>query len=62
MLMEHCPQAKDNHAELVLTDPSPILVYQVSSTKTRVLVDIRGDLPKDLKGHFKENIYSQLPG
>jgi len=62
MLMDHCPQAKPNHAELVLADPSPVLVYQVSSTKTRVLVDIRGEVPKDVKDYLKQRVYPQLPG
>ena len=62
MVMEDCPQIKDNHAELVLTDPSPILIYQISSRDTRVLVDIRGGMPKDIKAYFNETIYPQLPG
>jgi len=61
LLMHNCPQRVGNHAELVLADPSPVLIYQISSDKTRVLVDIRGDMPKDLKEHLAENVYHQLP-
>ncbi|KAG7476181.1 squalene monooxygenase [Solea senegalensis] len=60
-LMKDCPQFKDNHAELVLADPSPVLIYQVSSSQTRVLVDIRGEMPRDLSGYMSEKIHPQLP-
>lgn len=60
-LMHHCPQRISNHAELVLTDPSPVLVYQISSDCTRILVDIRGIMPKNLKEHLLDAICPQLP-
>lgn len=59
---QDCPQFKANHAELVLADPSPVLVYQISSTQTRVLVDIRGEMPQDLPQYLMEKIHPQLPG
>lgn len=64
MLSHHqdCPQFKANHAELVLANPSPVLVYQISSTQTRVLVDIRGEMPHDLPRYLMEKIHPQLPG
>ncbi|XP_015238818.1 PREDICTED: squalene monooxygenase [Cyprinodon variegatus] len=61
-LMKDCPQFKANHAELVLANPSPVLIYQISSSHTRVLVDIRGEMPRDLPGYMAEKIYPQLPG
>ncbi|XP_038123216.1 squalene monooxygenase [Cyprinodon tularosa] len=61
-LMKDCPQFKANHAELVLANPSPVLIYQISSFHTRVLVDIRGEMPRDLPGYMAEKIYPQLPG
>ncbi|XP_072515254.1 squalene monooxygenase [Salminus brasiliensis] len=60
-IMKDCPQFKANHAELVLADPSPVLIYQISSNETRVLVDIRGDMPRDLSAYMVERIYPQLP-
>ncbi|XP_076136074.1 squalene monooxygenase [Alosa pseudoharengus] len=60
-IMKDSPQYKDHHAELVLADPSPVLVYQISSTETRVLVDIRGDMPRDLTGYMADKIHPQLP-
>nr|XP_046255682.1 squalene monooxygenase [Scatophagus argus] len=60
-LMKDCPQFKGNHAELVLANPNPILIYQISSTHTRVLVDIRGEMPRNLSEYMVEKIHPQLP-
>uniref|UniRef100_A0A8C4FCQ8 Squalene monooxygenase n=1 Tax=Dicentrarchus labrax TaxID=13489 RepID=A0A8C4FCQ8_DICLA len=60
-LMKDCPQFKANHAELVLANPSPVLIYQISSSHTRVLVDIRGEMPRNLSEYMAEKIYPQLP-
>ncbi|XP_040900643.1 squalene monooxygenase [Toxotes jaculatrix] len=60
-LMKDCPQFKANHAELVLANPSPVLIYQISSSQTRVLVDIRGEMPRNLSEYMAEKIHPQLP-
>lgn len=60
-LMKDAPQFKANHAELVLVNPSPVLIYQIASNETRVLVDVRGELPRNLREYMTENIYPQLP-
>ncbi|KAL8181732.1 UNVERIFIED_CONTAM: hypothetical protein K2H54_023868, partial [Gekko kuhli] len=60
-ILKNAPQYKANHAELVLGNPSPVLIYQISSSETRVLVDIRGEMPKNLKEYMIEKIYPQLP-
>ncbi|XP_062386132.1 squalene monooxygenase-like [Sardina pilchardus] len=60
-IMKDSPQFIPNHAEVVLADPSPILIYQISSTETRVLVDIRGDLPRNLNEYMTDRIYPQMP-
>ncbi|KAM6349698.1 squalene monooxygenase [Podargus strigoides] len=60
-ILKNAPQFKANHAELVLAKTSPVLIYQISSTETRVLVDIRGEMPKNLKEYMIEKIHPQLP-
>ncbi|KAM6455338.1 squalene monooxygenase [Liasis olivaceus] len=60
-ILKNSPQFKANYAELVLGNPSPVLIYQISSNETRVLVDIRGEIPKNLKEYMVEKIYPQLP-
>ncbi|XP_078542910.1 squalene monooxygenase [Lissotriton helveticus] len=60
-ILKDSPQFKANHAELVLGNPSPVLLYQISSNETRVLVDIRGEMPRNIKDYMIENIHPQLP-
>jgi squalene monooxygenase len=62
MILDNCPQAKANHAELVIANASPVLIYQISSNQTRVLVDVRHGMPKDVKSYFNEQVYPSLPG
>uniref|UniRef100_A0A8C8U5Q7 Squalene monooxygenase n=1 Tax=Peromyscus maniculatus bairdii TaxID=230844 RepID=A0A8C8U5Q7_PERMB len=61
-LMKNAPQFKANFAELVLVNPSPVLIYQISANETRVLVDIRGEMPRNLREYMAEQIYPQIPG
>lgn len=61
-LFKDASQFKANYAELVLAKTSPVLIYKISSTETRVLVDIRGEMPKNLKEYMIETIHPQLPG
>ncbi|XP_072045792.1 squalene monooxygenase-like [Amphiura filiformis] len=60
-IMKDCPQYRENHAELVLANPSPVLIYKIASGDTRVLVDVRGGMPKDTKEYMIDNILPQLP-
>nr|XP_044999500.1 squalene monooxygenase isoform X2 [Jaculus jaculus] len=60
-LMKDAPQFKANFAELVLLNPSPVLIYQISDDETRVLVDIRGEMPRNLREYMAEQIYPQIP-
>ncbi|CAH7113412.1 squalene monooxygenase [Phodopus roborovskii] len=60
-LMKNAPQFKANFAELVLLNPSPVLIYQISASETRVLVDIRGEMPRNLREYMAEQIYPQIP-
>ena len=50
---------------VVLAEPSPVLLYQISSTETRVLVDIHGKMPSASTGelalHLSTHVLPQLP-
>ncbi|KAI8988236.1 squalene epoxidase-domain-containing protein [Mycotypha africana] len=54
-----------HHGHVILANPSPILMYQISTHDTRVLIDIPGKLPSlsngDLKQYLRETIAPQLP-
>ncbi|XP_055350557.1 squalene monooxygenase-like isoform X2 [Paramacrobiotus metropolitanus] len=61
LLMEKCPQYLPLHAELVLGNPSPVLIYCISEQHTRVLVDVQGKLPKNMPDFMVSEIAPQLP-
>ncbi|KAF9959666.1 Squalene epoxidase [Mortierella alpina] len=54
-----------NHGHVILMTPSPVLMYQISKTETRILVDIPGKLPSvstgALRSYLEKTIYPQLP-
>lgn len=62
MFFQDAPQFKAHHAELVLVNPSPVLIYQISSNETRVLVDVRGEMPRNLREYMIEKVHPQIPG
>lgn len=53
------------HGFVAIVDPSPVLMYQIGSNETRVLVDVPVPVPSnasgDLKRHLQEKIVPQLP-
>lgn len=59
------PLPHPNRGHVVMTDPNPVLFYQISSCETRVLVDVPAKMFSDdtdkVKQYFRENIAPQLP-
>ncbi|RYY32916.1 hypothetical protein EON62_04805, partial [archaeon] len=59
------PLPYPHRGHVVLADPHPVLLYQISSTETRVLVDVPAPLPSiedgTLRKYFVERIAPQLP-
>lgn len=62
LILHDVPQMAVGHAEIVLGDTGPILVYRISSTCTRILVDIPTKLPSEIKKYMLNTIAPQLPG
>ncbi|KAF9963635.1 Squalene epoxidase [Modicella reniformis] len=54
-----------NHGHVILAEPSPILMYQISAKDTRILVDVPGRLPSAssgaLRSYLETAICPQLP-
>lgn len=51
-----------NRGHVVLVDPTPVLFYQISSTHTRVLVDVPSDrYAAGVKTYFVDSVAPQLP-
>lgn len=40
LILEDAPLLKDNYAIVALIEPRPVLVYQIGTHETRVLVDV----------------------
>lgn len=59
------PVPHRNHGHVVLAKPSPVLMYQICPTETRVLVDVPGKLPRasngDLETYLVNFVAPQLP-
>ncbi len=62
IVMHKCPQIKKGHAEIVLSKNGPVLVYQISSKSTRILVDIQGKMPSEIKKYMLSTVLPELPG
>lgn len=60
LIMHNCPQYKPGHAEIFLTSLGPVLVYQISSSDTRILVDLQGEVPSNMGQFLKDEIGPQL--
>jgi len=65
IVVEECPLIFPNHGHVVLTNPSPVLLYQIGTNETRILFDIPGKVPSngngDLKKYLLNEIVPQLP-
>lgn len=65
LLLKNCKLPYPNHGHVFLGGPSPFLSYPVSSTETRVLIDIPGERSprknENLHRYLQETIFGQLP-
>ncbi|KAF9976020.1 Squalene epoxidase [Actinomortierella ambigua] len=54
-----------HHGHVLLANPSPILMYQIGSNETRILVDVPGKLPSSstgaLRSYIEKVVAPQLP-
>jgi squalene monooxygenase len=54
-----------NRGHVILADPDPVLLYQITPTQTRILVDVPGLAPMDdeewVKKYMLERVKDQLP-
>ncbi|CAH2047286.1 unnamed protein product, partial [Thlaspi arvense] len=55
LVLENCNLPYANHGHVVLADPSPILMYPISSTEVRCLVDVPGQkVPSIANGEMEK--------
>ena len=55
LVLENCNLPYANHGHVVLADPSPILMYPISSTEVRCLVDVPGQKVPSIANGEMEN-------
>ncbi len=65
LILKDCQLPYPNHGHVIIAESSPILMYPVSSTETRILVDFRGiKVPpkrEELQNYLTSSIAPQLP-
>lgn len=66
MILKNCQLPYPNHWHVILANPSPILLYRISSTEIRCLVDIPGQkVPSigngDMSHYLKTVVAPQIP-
>ena len=66
LILKDCPLPHPNHGHVVLIDPSPVLLYPISSDCVRCLVDVKGAAALTaakggLEAHLREHVCPQLP-
>lgn len=64
-ILRDCPMPAPNHGHVILAQPSPILLYQIGTHDTRILVDVPGKVPSAstgaLKNYMLNHVLPQLP-
>ncbi|KAJ3359378.1 hypothetical protein GGF32_009396 [Allomyces javanicus] len=66
LILEDITLPMPNHGHVVLADPSPILLYQIASRDTRILVDVPGskypsNAHGELTAYLRSHVAPQLP-
>ena len=65
MILKDCDLPFKNHGHVIVAKPSPCLVYPISSTETRILIDFPGnEAPRksaELTTYLTETIAPQMP-
>ncbi|KAF2324991.1 hypothetical protein GH714_022106 [Hevea brasiliensis] len=66
LVLENCQLPYANHGHVILADPSPILLYPISSTEVRCLVDVPGQKVPSVSGgemanYLKNVVAPQVP-
>ena len=61
LILKNCDLPYPNHGHVILANPSPILLYKISSTEVRCLVDIPGQkLPSISSGEMSSYLKTMV--
>lgn len=56
------PDFQPDHGELISGNNNISILYPISSSEVRLLLNIPGELPKNIKEHLIEMFHPHLPG
>jgi squalene monooxygenase len=60
LLLKNCELPYANHGHLVMGDHPPMVIYPVTSTSWRVLIDFKGEKPPRLGKDFKKFLWEEF--
>ncbi len=60
LLLKNCELPFANHGHLVMGDHPPMVIYPVTSTSWRVLIDFKGEKPPRLGRDFKKFLIGRV--
>ncbi len=65
LILENCDLPYPNHGHVIMSGTSPVLLYPITSTGTRALIDFKGDaaprMGEELKQHLLTKIGDIIP-
>lgn len=61
VVVEDIEMPAEGNGHVMLTEPTPMLFYRISSTEVRALIDVPTPSPDDTKDYIRERIIPQLP-
>lgn len=65
LVLKNCHLPYENHGHVIIAQPSPFLLYPISTNETRILIDFPGNKPpkmgSELKKYLRETISPQIP-
>lgn len=65
LVLENCDLPYPNHGHVIMSGNSPVLLYPITSTGTRALIDFKGDsaprMGEELKQHLLTTIAAIIP-
>lgn len=60
VILENCELPYPGHGHLVMGDHPPFVLYPVTSTETRILIDFPGEKPPKFNQEFKEDLRNRF--
>jgi len=60
LVLENCNLPYPNHGHVIMSGTSPVLLYPITSTGTRALIDFKGDTAPRMGEELKQHLLSKI--